>query len=481
MAAVRKEVLDSRQVGGFGKLTGAHRYPSIQALPEEKLRALARDIAPAEASAVVERFGSFQHMITQASNRLLRTTEKAARSGAKMNKIEAAADAAFRTWQYEKGFRSASGAMQRFTKQTYPFLRFFSDPLFAVMNWLEPYAYNILNNGHRGLRKPAAETERLSDLASAGLIPPGGLYAKEAPTELLLADPGFYTIPQNIRPNLVSEFGFKTQKEAEQFFEAMGPDHPIAQIMRERFGDNVKDWAKAMNDMMATLIKRGPEHTVRKAWKEALEDELGFTHAELKELAPAAEALTERYRGIYSDLADLYVGRMSRSNLERMANSYFLFWPISYMVKVTGWAYKILMEKIGPVQGNQGAYLWDYYRRQYEQMYNSDDDFRAWAEDNPDFLFAAEMLMPITPSSIGVSLNKTTRYAGNWMTQQVTDDATQAPFGEYTPESIPELVSGSLRFGPIRTANMAADVLKGFGVPGFYTEPNQNQTPTFLP
>lgn len=479
VTAMRKEVLDSKSVVGFGKLTGAHARPSIQALDEGKLRSLAQEIAPGDAQAVLERFGSYQKMITQASNRLLRSTEQKTRSGVALNPIEAAADAAFRTWQYAPGFQMASGAAQRFTKFTYPYLRFMSDPIFALMNWIEPYTYNIVNNGWRGRHAPTKQTERLGDLASAGLIPPGGLYAKDAPVELLLSDPGFHTIPANIRPNMLKEFEFKTQKEAELFFESIGKEHPIAATMRERFGDNVKDWAAEFNGMMATLVRNGPEHVTRKAYKEVLEKELGMSQAELKTLLPVAEALTRRYRGIYSSLADLYIGRMNRSNIERFANSYFIAWPISYMVKVTAWAYRVMFEKIGPVEGSAGAYLWDQWRQKYEGYYNDNQSFKDWVDDNPDFMFAMEMLAPITPASIGVSLNRTTRYVGNW----VADEANLGPgmFGEYTPESVGDLVGGSFRFGPIRTATMANNILKGWEVPGFYKAPAQSSTPDILP
>jgi hypothetical protein len=478
MAAVRQRVLESKEVTGPAKLIGAHLYPSVQSLPENVLRTIARDIAPGAAEDVLERYGTYQHMITQASNRLLRSASRATRSGRRMNKIERAADAAFRMWQYHPALRPFSGFGQRFTKFTYPFLRFHADPAFMAMNWIEPYTYNILNNGWRGRFKAGAGVERRSDLASAGLIPPGGLFAKEAPEELLLADPGFYTIPHNIRPNMIREFGIKTDKDAELMFEALGPEHPIARLMRDRFGDNVKDWAKEMNRMMESLVQKGPEHLTRKAWKETLEGEMGMSLAELKQLAPVAERLTERYRGVYADLADLYIGRMNRSNLERMANNYFLFWPISYMVKVTGWAYNLMMKKIGPVEGNFGAYAWDQWRQKYEDRYTNDGDFRNWVDENPDFMFAMEMIAPVTPASIGVSLSRITRYAGNW----VADESNLAPgiFGDYTPETIPEAISGSARVGPVRTWNMVNNILKAWEVPGFYTHPSSNEAPSYL-
>ena len=130
----------------------------------------------------------------------------------------------------------------------------------------------------------------------------------------------------------------------------------MAVMLRQRFGESPKDWATEVNRMMDSLVRRGPEVTVREEWKAVLEEEMGLTHAELKQLAPVLEQLTETYRGVYQDLANLYIGRMSRSNLERMGNNFFLLWPLSYMIKATSWMYRVLFEKIGPVPGASGAY-----------------------------------------------------------------------------------------------------------------------------
>jgi hypothetical protein len=470
---MRKKILDSREVVGMGKYTGTHRYGSFAALPESEIQALAREIAPLHWQNVITRYGSYQKMITQASNRLLRTAARRGRAGGKMNKIQEAAEAAFRVWQYAPGFEGMSGAAQRSVKFLYPFLRFQTDPLFIMMNYTEPAIYNVLNNGWRGVQKGATkQTQRLADLASEPLIPAGGLYSERVSADLLLADPGFYTLPKNIRPHILREFQELTGKKAEQLFQALGKDHPVAVVMRERFGDNVKDWAVEANRMLANMAEKGPDKALREVWTKTLEKEIGLSVAEMKQLVPVYERLSETYRGIYSDLANLYIGRMNRSNLERLANSFFVMWPASYMVKVTTWAYRVLMEKLGPVEGSAGAFLWDTYRQRYEDKYENDASFRQFVDENEDFLFAAEMILPVSPSNISVGVNRTTRYAGSWFLQEQGlggSDLQKTLTGEYAPESIPELLSGSLRFGPIRTAKLVTDVLEKWEVPGFYT------------
>lgn len=478
---LRQEILDSRAVRGLGSLTGSHKYGSIAALEEEKIRAIASRAFPEQYQAVLDRWGDYQKMFTESSNRLLRTVQRTTRTGGKVNKIAEAANAAFRVWQYAPGFEKLSFAGQRFTKYTYPYFRFHSDPVFAAMNWIEPYVYNVFNQGWRGLRPVTAETERLSELASANSIPAGGLFDKEVATELLMADPGFYTFPKNIRPNLHSNFRGELDMRAEQLFEAMSKDHPIAELFRERFGDNVKDWAAEMNRLMANMVEKGPEFTIRAEWKATLENELGYSLEQLKMLAPVGERLTEVYRGIHADMADLYIGRMNRSNIERLANNYFVLWPASYMIKASAWAYRVLFEKIGPVNGSVGAYAWDQYRQKYERALEEKPDFRAWTEDNRDFLFMAELILPITPSSVGTSIGKTTRYVGSWLSREIADNYISGfptdLFGEYGVDDVGSVVEGATRIGPARTINAANKILQAWQVPGFYRESQRAPEP----
>lgn len=110
------------------------------------------------------------------------------------------------------------------------------------------------------------------------------------------------------------EFEEACNSQAERYFDAMPREHPVAVMMRERFGDKKKDWAVEINRLMTNLVPRGSKQTTPRQLKTRLERELGWSHAELKTLAPVAERLTDVNRGIYSHLAR----RMSRLNAGRM-------------------------------------------------------------------------------------------------------------------------------------------------------------------
>ena len=460
---LRKRVIESKTVEGFGRMTGSHMFGAINALPEGVIQSIAREINPAHAEAVIERYGSYQKMLTEASNRLLRGVARKTRAGGSSNVIERAADAAFSVWQHGPVFRELSAMGRSLTKFTYPYFRFMSDPLFAIMNYIEPTMYAVFNEGFRGLKPPSTEAQRLGTLASEGLIPPGGLF--EADISLLITDPAFYTLPKVIRNRLLRNFELTATKRAVQYMDAMGKEHPIAVILREKFGDNVKDWAGEMNRLLANMVEKGPEGALRSELAAVLQDELGYSMAELKTFAPAAERLTEIYRGVYSDLADLYIGRMNRSNVERLSNNFFVAWPSSYLIKATSWMYRILFEKIGPVPGMGGAYLWDQYRQKYDRALESDPNFKQWTEDNRAFLFMLELIMPTTPVNVGISLAKSTRYVGSWISPEI--------FGSYNiePGSVPDVINSATRFGPVRTWNMFQEILKNMKMPGFYDTP----------
>ena len=106
----------------------------------------------------------------------------------------------------------------------------------------------------------------------------------------------------------------------------------------------------------------------------------------------------------------------------------------------------------------------DEYRKMIESHLAANPQFGTWMEDNRDFLFALEMLVPISPLNLGVALGRPTRYVGSWFSPEI--------FGEYgvEPGDIPSVVDGSVRFGPIRTWRMAQRILESWHVPGFYQE-----------
>lgn len=129
---------------------------------------------------------------------------------------------------------------------------------------------------------------------------------------------------------------------------------------------------------------------------------------------PTAVALYSRLQVLnqqmFNELAHTFFGQPDRSNLQRLANHPFLFWPISYQIKATKWLLGTMLEGVGNVDtgatvGVAFQRVWDQHR---ERM-RTDPAYRAQIADNNTLLFIAGMLLPITPMDIGVSLSPFTR------------------------------------------------------------------------
>ena len=133
---------------------------------------------------------------------------------------------------------------------------------------------------------------------------------------------------------------------------------------------------------------------------------------------PRVVALYERLREVnnsmYDDLAALFYGQPDRSNFQRLLNHPLLYWPISYQIKATKWLARILFdEAFGVPTGAGGAVVLSNVHDRHIERYNTDPAYRKWFADHKTLLFIGQMLLPITPFDIGVSLAPWTRIALN--------------------------------------------------------------------
>ncbi len=132
----------------------------------------------------------------------------------------------------------------------------------------------------------------------------------------------------------------------------------------------------------------------------------------MKDLVGSPE-LAEVYGRIYEvnarllgDLRALMYGNPNRGQIERTLNSFLLYWPISYQIKATKWLLNIMYGKIGGVQtGGLGALALDRMQADHEKRMVEDPEYLRFFEEHQSLVFAAQMLVPITPWGIGTSLS----------------------------------------------------------------------------
>lgn len=180
-------------------------------------------------------------------------------------------------------------------------------------------------------------------------------------------------------------------------------------------------------------------------------------------IAPALRetpALAEVYgrigdvnKRLAQDIRETFYGNPDRSRMERMLNSYILFWPISYQIKATKWLLRVMYDRAGGIKTNAvGGYAVAEFAQTHQRLLATDPEYADWFEKHKTLVFMAQMLVPITPDSLGVSLNPILR--------DIFFERTKAPWEIgpiYTASLIPKLAK-----------ELDADLYPTLGqVPGF--------------
>jgi hypothetical protein len=206
-----------------------------------------------------------------------------------------------------------------------------------------------------------------------------------------------------------------------------------------KFGDTPESWLRGLNEDLeagAAMTRRLTPDEARSVYG-PMRDRGIITDAELEnivaaghytrlpkleaELAatigdPAVHALIERLHflneQLWNDIAAMMFGQPDRSNFQRIANHPLLYWPLSYQIKATKWLANVLMQRsFGMDLGAAPLVLLDQLHAEMGNRLATDPGFARWFKSHEDLFFLAQMLIPITPWDIGVSLSPFTRLA----------------------------------------------------------------------
>lgn len=143
---------------------------------------------------------------------------------------------------------------------------------------------------------------------------------------------------------------------------------------------------------------------------------------------------------LLGDLRSVYYGNPARGQIERVLNNYLLYWPLSYQIKATKWLLNIMYGKIGGVQtGGLGAIALDRMQADHERMLVEDPEYALWFEKHPTLVFAAQMLIPISPGSLGVGMNPILRDVFFGGTKNVMEIGPVYSFTKFYPALLGEL------------------------------------------
>ena len=116
--------------------------------------------------------------------------------------------------------------------------------------------------------------------------------------------------------------------------------------------------------------------------------------------------LAEVNKDLVSSIRDTFYGNPNRSRAERFLNSYLLYWPLSYQIKSTKWLLRVMFDRVGGIPTNAGgAVILSRFAEQHQRLLATDPEYAEWFEKHPTLVFVAQMLVPISPTSLGVSLS----------------------------------------------------------------------------
>jgi hypothetical protein len=169
---------------------------------------------------------------------------------------------------------------------------------------------------------------------------------------------------------------------------------------------------------------------------------------------PGAAAMIQRIyqanEDLYANIVHAFEGNANRSTLERVLNSYWLYWPISYQLKAGKWMLDLLTNRaLGHQTNLAGAAVYSELVQLHRERVQADPEYAAVFSENPTFWQIAQMMLPITPGDLGVSLSRPVRYSVGGLRRETGGEAGPLGFwGDYKNAQDPvEAMSAILNLG----------------------------------
>jgi hypothetical protein len=187
------------------------------------------------------------------------------------------------------------------------------------------------------------------------------------------------------------------------FFEYRLSDEAAA---RGRLMDRRSIYDK-INEFMYEMDMKGAKDTVT---AEAIRQFGAQTAADLE---PMLNQIALRHQQTFDAVTQMLQGNPARNNIERIMNSYWLYWPLSYQLKAGKWLFQVLTEGFAGQKTNFGGAAWATVMAQrHVEKLATDPQYQQAMEDHEGLFLAATMMVPITPFDLGVSLNRGIRGVG---------------------------------------------------------------------
>ena len=320
------------------------------------------------------------------------------------------------------------------TRHFYPMFRFLYSPRFFLMNYMEAPLLGTARGGLKYITAPSLpQYERLGREISHEALIPGGIehgriYNVLAKMGYTMREDGWVKAvldsikdaPENM--DFVDNFFGKKLTNDQWYDELMKISKRREDILHNTAAQTADEIA--LQTKIATEKAKLPQgignrlkaeekiqelqHSLDKKIVERQFAEQGIEGGPLFEEIQRRAILNDLNN--IRDIRQMIYGNPSRSSVERVLNSYFLYWPISYQLKASKALADFLTSKMfGYQTGSAGAITYNHLRKDVEDKIESDPEFNDHFNNNRQALFVLRQFFPITPEDIGVSLSRYTR------------------------------------------------------------------------
>lgn len=443
------------------------------ALPPNKINALARKHFGENKTFMqnIAKRGGIERthtILDEAYNSAVRRIDTKILRGQKLNRLEKVFRSGYWAFQNVPGLRGVSDGTRMLSRTVYPMFRFIFDPRWLLQNSVEADIIGFFHDGLGGTRlartpervvRRMGQDVNISQNALAYHAAQSGLgkylprFVKDEvgsrPTLSpdLANEAGVTSINHHLYPVLRRQFDIDRPETIRKIIDEMPENDPVIGLLERKFGKEKGTWGQQLDEMLYSFDRRGVRRTIDEAVRRVSKYEK-WSQAEFDQMQPLISKMVERNQQAFEDLIHMHIGNVDRSRVERVMNSFWLYWPLSYQIKAAKWMGKILTDRSFGGQTNLGgAWALDRLADNFREGVQNNPGFQQQVKDNEDLWFVASMLLPIAPWDAGVSLNKLVRYAGGNVLDLWPEYAGLDNPGDYATRM--------LEMGPLYTVKLA--------------------------
>lgn len=410
---------------------GLRAFPSPTNLTRPDIQTVAMTVFPDASHPARAAFGdNFAGVLDRASSRTLRRLQRTAMGDPNRKNGPIPTGALRRLARdmyhdYRSGFRDESPVSGKLAKVTYNvarrpgrpvasmsrmvsntfynIFRFMSDPRWYVFNWYEQSILGLFKEGIDG--KPGS-----SHISQAARRAEQGQWGSRPILDA--EETAFMHHNKYVSSRVARTFDKSRENSTLKVIEEMWDTDAYILSLRQKFPTADKRTLSEMIDQnWIDFDTKGVGKTVRDEWN-ALFESGKLSEMDRAIAGPLITRITEVNKATYKSVVQMMMGNPDRRNIERIANSYWLYWPISYQLKAARWLLSTMTERaFGKNTNMYGAWKYAEMKEYFIESLATNPEFQRQLDDGA-LWGAAMMLFPITPEDMGVSLNRIVRAAG---------------------------------------------------------------------